>query len=293
MPINILLTGANGLLGRAISQYCTHDQSISCHSLTRSELDITNRQQIATTLDALKPDWVINTAAYVNTEGAEENPELAFAVNDQGAKNLAIATHECHIPLVHFSSDYIFDGKKDTPYNENDIPAPLNVYGQSKWQGECAIATEQPEHLIFRVSWIFGSQGRNFVKTIAQLARTKPTLQVVADQIGAPTPADDIAAMVIDVIKKRSQGKGQWGTYNYCATPALSWYEFAVQIVEIMHRLDPNTSLATITPVTSEQYITKAKRPLTSRLYTDKIYHDYGVLIQPWLPALEAILRDS
>jgi dTDP-4-dehydrorhamnose reductase len=286
--MKILLTGAQGQVGQAIVQA---NQQLSMHeiiSCNRHLLDITDSTQVRKVLEQHKPDVVINAAAYTAVDKAESERELAFAVNAIGPKNLARACEASHIPLLHLSTDYIFDGQKVSSYREDDPAAPLGVYGKSKWQGEQAVREYCEKHVILRVSWVFGEHGHNFVKTMLRLMQEREELKVVNDQHGCPTYADDIAKQLLAIC----QDPKQWGTFHYCGAPVTTWYSFAQAIREEASKITA-LRVRTIHPISTSEYPTPAQRPKHSVLNCDKLYTIYSIQQPQWRNGLVKMLQQA
>ena len=216
----ILITGANGQVGWSLRH--THPSSdLLLIAPDESQLDITRLADIEKNIEKHSPDMIINTAAYTAVDKAETDQEKAMQVNAEGPLLLAKTCKKANIPLIHFSTDYIFDGKKKTPYLENDTPNPLNVYRKTKLLGEKNVRDNLEKHIILRVSGVFCVHGHNFVKTMLRLAEEREILSVVDDQITCPTPAIDIATVIWQIASKIFDEKNRWGTYHYCATPTI------------------------------------------------------------------------
>lgn len=286
--MKILLAGAAGQVGQAIvaafQQYSQH-QLIAC---TRAELDITDLAALHIAVHQYRPDMLINAAAYTAVDKAEQEPELAFAINALGAENLAKVCQALAIPFVHLSTDYVFDGIKTQAYVETDATNPQGVYGMSKWQGEQAIRALWPQHYIVRVSWVFGVHGHNFVKTMLRLAAERDELRVVADQYGAPTSAASIAACLGSMLPFIEQ-RQHCGTYHYTNQPVTTWYDFATEIIGQARARTP-LKVQSLTAIASEDYPTPAKRPANSALNSDKIQQQFGVSSPAWQEELHTVL---
>lgn len=286
--MKIMITGADGQVGRelVLRVEAAGQESLA---LDRTGLDITDAHAVRRVLADSGAGLVINAAAYTAVDKAEQEADLAFAVNRDGSSHLAVACKEFDIPLLHISTDYVFDGNQAGGYRENDPIAPLGVYGHSKWQGEEAIRQVLESHIILRVSWVFGCHGQNFVKTMCRLAREREELRVVADQYGCPTPARDIAD-VLWVLAQRFATRSTlpWGTYHYCGTPAISWHGFACAIIDSARRREP-LNVQKITPITSAEFPTPAARPANSVLDCTKLGH-LGIMQKPWQIGLEQVL---
>ena len=288
--MRILLTGANGQVGWELVQRAAGRELIACD---RNGLDITDAQAVTHAFAASRPQLVINAAAYTAVDRAEQEPEQALAVNRDGPAQLAAACAKLGIPLFHISTDYVFDGTQERPYRETDPPAPLGVYGRSKWAGEEAVRQALPVHLIIRVSWVFGRNGHNFVKTIRRLARERQELKVVADQRGCPTYAGDIADVLWLLADRIAAGRTMaWGTYHYGGAPPTTWYDFARTIVELAENLEPLT-VQTVSAITTAEYPVAAPRPMNSVLDCQLIRNTFGVALRPWRAGLEAMLNST
>lgn len=263
----------------------------------QDELDITDATAVDQTLTASGAAVVINAAAYTAVDRAEQEPELAFAVNRDGPAHLAAACARLNIPLLHISTDYVFDGRKTGPYVEDDPALPLGVYGLSKWEGDEAVRRLLPRHVILRVSWVFGIQGHNFVKTILRLAREREELRVVADQFGCPTYAGDIADTLLALAGRGAEmdakavwdtGAG-WGTYHYCGEPATMWHGFASAIIE-KARTYESLPVQTVTAIATADYPTPAARPANSVLSCARLTAAFGIQPCSWQEGLAAML---
>lgn len=272
--MKVLMTGAMGQVAYELQR---ESQKHMLYAFSKDKLDITDVLQVNDVLEALKPDFVINTAAYTKVDKAEEESELAFAVNRDGAKNLSLACAKIGSTLLQLSTDYVFDGKKTNPYLETDAVNPLSIYGQSKWEGEEAIRQNLEKHFIIRVSGIFGVHGNNFVKTILKISRERPHLKIVNDQTTCPTPAKAIAEMIWKIIDKNSE---DFGTYHYCSNPMTSWYEFAKNFV------------SNVTPIPTSEYPTPAKRPAYSALNCEKINKNFNIHQPNWKEGLKDVIRE-
>ena len=288
--MKIVLTGANGQVGREIVLRAAHRSVLA---FSRSELDITDVRTVESKLTDCGADLVINAAAYTAVDRAEQETEQAYAVNRDGVSHLAVTCARLNIPLLHISTDYVFDGSKSGAYLEDDPIAPLGVYGASKWQGEQVVRNILEQHIILRVSWVFGAYGHNFVKTMLRLARERDELRVVDDQCGCPTYAGAIAAVLLNVADRISDGdKAFWGTYHFCGSPATTWHGFAKAIVE-QARTRENLKTRLIVPIATADYPTPAARPANSVLDCTKLRKRFGIESTPWRQGLEAMLTTA
>ncbi|PIE82791.1 MAG: dTDP-4-dehydrorhamnose reductase [Candidatus Contendobacter odensis] len=257
----------------------------------QEKLDITDANAVDYALSASGADVVINAAAYTAVDKAEQEPERAFAVNREGVIHLAATCQRLSLPLLHISTDYVFDGTKPDPYIESDAVAPLGIYGQSKLAGDQAVQRLLARHLILRVSWVFGIHGNNFVKTMLKLAREREELRVVADQWGCPTYAADIADTLLTLAGRivEIDKHNTWGTYHYCGTPATTWHGFASAIIGLARRRE-SLAVRTITAIDTVDYPTPATRPANSVLDSGRITECFGIQPRPWQDGLAALL---
>ncbi|MFZ0219865.1 MAG: dTDP-4-dehydrorhamnose reductase [Candidatus Aquirickettsiella sp.] len=287
--MKLLLTGAYGQVGYEIVDSAVN-YNIELYSFTHRQLNITEFKQLKQAISTIKPNYIVNAAAYTAVDRAEKESELAFAVNASGVKHLAKIAQEYDIPILHISTDYIFDGQKKTPYAEKDRANPLSIYGQSKLRGENFLRETWYKHIILRVSWVFGTYGNNFVKNIIRLANEQTELRVIADQKGAPTYAQDVAQTLLKIIGYLHKGQLAWGTYHYTGTPTISWYEFAKKIVdEAKHR--HKFILREIIPISALEYPNSAFRPSNSELDCNKIAEVFKIKQNGWSESLRKVVN--
>jgi len=285
--MKLLITGANGQVGRELARQAAElDWQIAATG--QQHLDITNAAKVRTAIVAFQPDAIINAAAYTAVDRAESEPGLAFAVNRDGPANLAAVCAEVGIPLVHYSSDYVFDGSKRAAYVETDAVAPLGVYGQAKLAGEQAVRAACPQHLILRTSWVFSAHGHNFVKTMLRLGLEREALSVVADQFGKPTSASELARLTLQILPNAT---GYWGTYHLAQPDVTSWHGFAADIFTEGRRQRIDFRVVEVRPITIADYPMPAKRPANSELNCDKLEAAFGVKIRPWKDSLAEVIR--
>jgi dTDP-4-dehydrorhamnose reductase len=258
----IFITGKNGQVGRELVERAA-ELGIEAISFGSEELDIRDRKAVMAAIDEHQPTVVINAAAYTAVDKAETEIDLAYAVNRDGVENLALACKAQNIPLIHISTDYVFDGEKNSPYVESDTPNPIGVYGASKYAGEEVLRATWEKHIIVRVSWVFGRYGNNFVKTMLRLGQERDALNVVGDQVGAPTAAADIANTALSII---SDDILPWGLYHLESNPKVSWYEFATEVFSNAKELGLIAGVPVVTAITSDQFPTPVKRPAQSKL---------------------------
>jgi dTDP-4-dehydrorhamnose reductase len=285
----VLLLGGTGQVGRECLAIDWPDD-VELVAPDRAALDLARANAIAEKVAARPWDIVINAAAYTQVDRAESDRAAAFAVNAEAPRVLAEATQSHRIPLIHLSTDYVFDGNKGAPYTETDAPAPLNVYGESKLAGEAAVAETNPRHVIIRPAWIYSPHGQNFVKTILRLAGERDRLAIVDDQRGSPTAARDIAAVCRDIALHiaATRGNAPYGIYHYCAAGETTWFGFAKAIVEMA---SPRSGgMPELVPITTAEYPTPAKRPRDTRLDCAAIIRAFGARQRPWREALQETL---
>ena len=290
--MRILLTGVTGQVGGALQQPLATIGSVV--AVGRHSLDLSQPETIAAALDRLRPDLIVNPAAYTAVDHAEHERDLAFRVNGGAPEAMARWAANRDVPLVHFSTDYVFDGSGDTPWQEGSVPAPLSVYGASKLAGEQAICDAGARHLIVRTSWVYAAEGRNFLRTIARLAHKRVELRVVSDQWGAPTSARIIASTVVAILKRELAGtcfRENGGPINLTASGVTSWHGFATAIVTGMKQRGADLVAQRVIPIATSDYPTKAVRPLNSRLAPHRLRDAFGIRMPSWQEALDVELN--
>lgn len=284
--MRILLTGVNGQVGWELQRALAPLGEVV--AADRSVLDLVDTASIRCSVAAIAPDLIVNPAAYTAVDKAESEPEAAFAINAAAPAELAA----CGVPLVHFSTDYVFDGSKAGAYTEADAPNPLGVYGASKLAGEAAVTAAGVPHLILRTSWVYGLHGRNFLLTMQKLARERETLSVVDDQFGAPTWSRLIAeatALVVARWLDRAELTSDSGVYHLTCAGRTSWHGFAAAI--LAHLAAGESRLARLTAIPSSGYPTPAARPANSQLDCGKLAQRFGVRLPDWEQALALCLE--
>lgn len=288
MTLKILISGQQGQVSRELQARL--GDLAHLHVLGRDQLDLAHPERIAEQVRAIAPDLIINAAAHTAVDQAESEPELAFAINATAPGIFAEEAKRLGIPLIHYSTDYVFDGSKAGAYTENDPTNPLGVYGQSKLAGEQAITAVGGQHLILRTSWVYSTHGRNFLLTMQRLLQEKPELRVVADQIGAPTWAGTIADSTRQLIQRWQAGNaGAWGVYHLTAQGETSWFGFAQAIGEQLKA--QGKPCANLLPIASSEYPTPARRPLNSRLDCSRLQREWNVSQPDWHQALIDCLK--
>jgi dTDP-4-dehydrorhamnose reductase len=292
--VRILVTGTSGQVGSAV---CRRFADLATVLPTdRSTLDLSRPETIGQHLDALRPECIINAGAYTAVDRAEDERELAFVVNAAapGALSRWAASH--HVPMVHFSTDYVFDGSGQAPWREHDPLRPINAYGASKAAGEEAVRASGAAHLILRTSWVYAATGINFLQTIVRLAREREELRVVADQNGAPTTAAYLADVLAEIFLAHQEGLSAAfaeakNTVHVAADGYTSWHGFAEAIISGLKRRGVKLAAQRVIPISSRDYPTKAKRPLNSRLDLTRLRQTFKVAPRPWTELLEAELE--
>ena len=288
---DILLTGSHGQLGWEVARRAAA-AGFSCHGVDREDLDITDRDAVFRLVAELRPAVIVNAAAYTAVDKAESDEAAAFAVNRDGPAHLAEACAAAGIPLIHVSTDYIFDGSKADPYSEDDPVAPLGVYGVSKLAGEEAVRRLCPQHIILRTAWVYGIHGHNFVKTMLRLGRERDTLQVVDDQRGCPTFAADLADAILALVARLRAGQvGEdgFGTFHCAGEGAVTWCGFARHIFETAAPV--LKTVPTVEAIGTAQYPTPAQRPANSVLDCRRLQRVHGLTLRPWEVALTEMLE--
>ncbi|MBX3489196.1 MAG: dTDP-4-dehydrorhamnose reductase [Parvibaculum sp.] len=287
----LLVTGAGGQVGTELAAEAAA-AGFAVVAPPRAELDITDENAVAAAIAAAKPDAVVNAAAYTAVDRAESEPEQARAVNARAPGILGSACDHTGIPLLHISTDYVFDGMSERPWREGDPVAPLGVYGASKAEGEAALRVAAPRHIILRTAWVFSPHGNNFVKTMLRLASTRDELAVVDDQRGSPTSATDIAqallALAASAVEARPADAPLWGTYHFCNAGVTSWCGFARAIMA--GAAVRGGATARIGPIPAADYPTPARRPAYSALDCTKLKTAFGIEPRPWEEALDDTL---
>ncbi len=284
--MKILVTGSEGQLGWELLKQ-GNKLGFEMFPADLPELDITRSDQVCQLLQRCKPSLLINAAAYTNVDKAETDKALAFAVNRDGPAVLARQCHIEKIPLIHVSTDFVFDGLKKLPYLESDPVAPMGVYGQSKAAGEDEVRSQLEAHIIVRTAWLYSVNGHNFVKTMLRLAKEKETIRVVDDQYGCPTDAFDLAGALLNIASRiRDDTEITFGTYHFCGKGVATWFDFTKEIVIIAESYGP-VKTAHVTPVTTAEYPTDAVRPPYSVLDCGLIEKRFGIIPKPWRESLK------
>jgi len=276
--VKILLTGRNGQLGWELARALAPLGEVG--ALDRQELDLAVPDQIASAVRSLRPDVLVNAAAYTAVDRAESEPDAAHAINATAVGILAEEAKRAGALLIHYSTDYVFDGIKDAPYVEADPPNPLNAYGRSKLAGELAIRNVDGSHLILRTSWVYATRGRNFFLTMRRLLKERDEVRVVSDQIGAPTSAQALADTTAELLGRHGAAAlgDAGGVYHATAGGYTSWHGFATEIA----RLERSDFPVRIVPIASSEYPSPARRPTNSRLSNEKLTQHFGIALPRW-----------
>lgn len=294
--MNILLLGRNGQLGWELQRSLSvvgHVSALDRHDQDYCG-DLGDLEGLIETVRALKPDVIVNAAAYTAVDKAESEPELAHAINTVAPGVLAEEAEKLGAWLVHYSTDYVFDGSGDCPWTEADKPAPLSIYGKSKLEGEQCIQQSGCKHLILRTSWVYAARGNNFAKTMLRLAQEREQLTVINDQFGAPTGADLLADVTTHAIRYLQRHPQHEGIYHCVASGETTWCEYAQFTIEQARKIRPDLSIKSmeITPVPTSAYLTPARRPLNSRLDTHKLRAAFDLTLPPWQQGVIRMLTE-
>ena len=284
--VKILVTGANGQLGNEINQLSKGFVNYDFLFTDIAELDLCDKEALSTYISKNKPKWIINCAAYNAVDKAETDMESALRVNQQAVKNIVTAIKGMDVKFIHVSTDYVFDGMNNIPYNENDEPNPSTAYGFSKRQGEIE-ALRYSNSMVIRTAWLYSSYGANFVKTIIKKGKEKGLLKVVYDQVGTPTYARDLAKVILSIVNYDEIGKISFkpGIYHFSDEGVCSWYDFAIAIIEEA-QID-----CSVVPILSSEYDYKTKRPAFSVLNKQKIKETYNIEIPYWRDSLKECIK--
>lgn len=286
--MRLAVTGKNGQVVSALQALASADLEIV--ALGRPELDLAQPETVLQALSDAKPDVVVSAAAYTAVDKAESEPELAFAVNRDGAGAVAQAAKELGVPIIHLSTDYVFDGTKATAYVETDAIGPMSVYGLSKLEGENTVAENTPNHAILRTAWVYSEYGNNFVKTMLRLGESRDEINVVADQFGCPTSANDIASAIVEIARQLSADSSSRlrGVFHLSGTGETNWANFAKQIFAFS--AENGGKPMVVNDIVTAQYPTPAKRPANSRLDCSKLEEVFGIRLPAWQTSTRAVV---
>jgi dTDP-4-dehydrorhamnose reductase len=293
----ILLTGATGQVGWELLKTLKPLGEVVVPG--RAEMDLANAASVREAIRTVQPRWIVNPGAYTAVDKAESEPELAFAINAEAVKVMGQEARAIGAGVIHFSTDYVFDGSGTAPYKETDATGPVSVYGASKLAGEKALAESGAGHMIFRTSWVYGARGKNFLLTILKLAREREMLRIVADQYGAPTWSRDLARMTAEVIgqcEAKARGKefaallaDVDGVYHAAGAGETTWHGFATEAVRLRREREPEARLAKIDAITTDEYPMPAKRPANSRMNCERLAERFGWRMMDWRDSLRQV----
>jgi len=292
----IMLTGANGQVGWELSRSLLPLGEVI--ALSRSQCDLSQPETLPGIVQEIKPDVIVNAAAYTAVDKAEEEERLATTINGTAVGVLAEEAKKRNALFIHYSTDYVFDGKKTTPYTERDKPNPINAYGRSKLAGEMAVINSECDYLILRTTWVYAARGKNFLKTLLRLMQEREEIRIVADQYGAPTWARNIADVTAHVLgisqRERKAGEFTSGTYHLCASGKTTWHGFSSEIIERVRQLAPAVSIKTkrVLPIATEVYPLPAARPKNSQMDSSYLTARFGVTMPEWQHAMELCLDE-
>lgn len=296
----ILLTGSTGQVGGELVKLLGGLGEVVAPA--REGMDLADAGSVREAIRRVRPRWIVNPGAYTAVDKAESEPEVAYAVNAEAVKVIGEEARAIGAGVIHFSTDYVFDGSGDVPYRETDATGPVSVYGASKLTGEKALAESGAGHLIFRTSWVYGGVGKNFLLTILKLAREREVLRVVGDQHGAPTWSRDLAEMTARVIGRceaAAQGReladvlaDVGGVYHAAGAGETTWYGFAAEAVRLQREAEPGVRFAEIEAITTDEYPTPAKRRFNSRMNCSKLAEGFGWTMMDWKESLRKVLSE-
>ena len=296
----ILLTGASGQVGGELVKTLRPLGEVVAPA--RAEMDLANIESVREMIRAVRPRWIVNSAAYTAVDKAESEPDVAFAINAEAVGVMGEEARAIGAGVVHFSTDYVFDGSAAAPYRETDTTGPVSIYGASKLAGERALGESGAGQITFRTSWVYGARGKNFLLTILRLARERETLRVVADQYGAPTWSRDLARMTAEVIgqcEAEAQGydlavylADTGHVYHAAGAGETTWYGFAEEAVRLMREREPGVRFAEIEAIATAEYPTAAKRPANSRMNCERLNERFGWRMMDWKDSLQQVLAE-
>ncbi|MDR9774979.1 dTDP-4-dehydrorhamnose reductase [Rhizobium hidalgonense] len=289
--MHIVVTGKQGQVVQSLLRRGA-ETGVEISAVGRPEMDLADPASIAAAFSALRPDVIVSAAAYTAVDKAESEAELAFSVNATGAGAVAGAAARIGVPVIHISTDYVFGGDKASAYSEEDVTAPISVYGRSKLAGETAVAAANPNHVILRTAWVYSSFGTNFLKTMLRLSETRDHLRVVADQTGCPTSALDIADAILAIAARvvADPAPSLRGTFHLTGSGEASWADFAEEIFAELSKSGGRK--VAVERIPTADYPTPAKRPANSRLNGDKLARTYGIRLPEWRQSMMIIMQD-
>lgn len=287
----VLVTGSRGQVGTELLRLAPNFY-VQAIGRNRRELDICNPLTVTNEVEKLAPDVVVNTAAYTAVDKAEQDKEGAFAVNEAGAGNLARACADIGIPLIHISTDYVFDGRQQTPYSEDDPVRPICIYGESKLAGERTAINICTKTVVLRTAWVYSAYGTNFVKSMLHYGMQREELRVVNDQHGGPTAAHDIADTIWKIVKRLDDIAQPWGIYHYCGAPDTTWHAFSEEIFDEARRQGYEIKVRSVMEISSKDYPTPTPRPKNSVLDCKKIQAVFDIYQPNWRDSLKRVIEE-
>jgi dTDP-4-dehydrorhamnose reductase len=295
--MKLLLLGADGQVGHALERTLSPlGEVVACNrsgSAGRTAVDLGVVGQVTAAIEHERPDWIVNAAAYTAVDRAESEAEAAFRTNSTALAEIAAAASVVGAAVLHYSTDYVFPGDFGRPCREDDPTGPLGVYGSSKLAGEIALRDGLARHLILRTAWVYAARGSNFLHTMLRLAVDRPELRVVCDQLGAPTPAHQIAAVSALLIDRQSEaGAARWGCYHLASAGQTSWHGFATAIIDSAYARGWLSQAPEVLPISTAEYPTPARRPADSRLDCSKLHAQFGLRLPDWRVGLAQVLGD-
>ena len=300
MSARILLTGASGQVGGELVRTLAALGEVVAPS--RDELDMADGASVLKFVRDLRPRWIVNPAAYTAVDKAESEPELAYAINAEAVRAIGEGARQAGAAVIHFSTDYVFDGTGTEPYRETDATGPVSVYGASKLAGERALEETGAGYMIFRTSWVYGATGKNFLRTILKAARERDRLRVVADQHGAPTWSRDLARMTAHVMERVEESAGRrglaesmtefQGVYHAAGAGETTWHGFAAEATARLREREPGAKLAEVDAISTSEYPTPAKRPANSRMNCEKLRERFGWKMMDWRDSLGEVMKE-
>lgn len=289
-PLRILVTGRDGQVGWELARSLAPLGDVTATS--RAELDLTSDDSICAVVRRVRPQLIVNAAAYTAVDRAESERELAQRINADAVAVLAAEAKAVGAAMIHYSTDYVFDGAKIAPYLETDVTNPLGVYGRTKLSGEQALAAAGIPYLVLRTSWVYGARGRNFLRTILKAAAEKPELRIVADQTGTPTAAREIATATAAIAKRWMISPERSCIYHLTASGETTWHGFAAEAIRLCSLTTPRKNFARLIPISTAEYPTPAARPRNSRLDCGKLEKDFDVRLPDWKTSLQMVVRE-
>lgn len=298
----ILVTGGTGQVGSELINMLNPLGEIVAPG--RKDMDLADVNSVRQTIRSVRPRWILNSGAYTSVDKAESEPELAYAINAEAVRVIGEEARRIDAGIIHFSTDYVFDGTGERAYVETDLAKPVSVYGASKLAGEQALAESGAPYMVFRTSWVYGGTGKNFLLTILKLARERQTLRVVADQHGAPTWSRNLAQLAVHVIRHCEDVCGNarpgmvekladiGGLYHAAGSGETTWHGFAAEAIRLQRKREPNNCFAEIDPIATADYPTPARRPANSRLNCEKLAKNFGWKMMEWHESLQKVLSE-